>query len=179
MRLWHICSFKCASHLNSALLNHAFCLPFNFIWIRSNIYGFYLIWLLVQITLLRMVHTSKSGRQTAHYFNLKSRLYVGCLIVLTALWLLSLIRYVFSTEGHLLPATPQISLVREHCSYLGAYCRSGDSRRKSFTSDTSYGEQKNYTKEYGSRTHTYLPSETSYASAPFSGFIKVGAHPYC
>ncbi|XP_047311146.1 alpha-mannosidase I MNS4 [Impatiens glandulifera] len=30
--------------------------------------------------------------------------------------------YIFSTEGHLLPATPQISLVREHCSYLGAFC---------------------------------------------------------
>ncbi|XP_051127519.1 alpha-mannosidase I MNS4 [Andrographis paniculata] len=33
-------------------------------------------------------------------------------------------RYIFSTEGHLLPATPQISLVHEHCAYLGAYCRS-------------------------------------------------------
>lgn len=36
-------------------------------------------------------------------------------------------RYIFSTEGHLLPATPQISLVREHCSYLGAYCTSHNS----------------------------------------------------
>ncbi|KMS98768.1 hypothetical protein BVRB_3g068450 [Beta vulgaris subsp. vulgaris] len=35
--------------------------------------------------------------------------------------------YIFSTEGHLLPATPQISLVREHCSYLGAYCMSHNS----------------------------------------------------
>ncbi|CAK9318694.1 unnamed protein product [Citrullus colocynthis] len=33
-------------------------------------------------------------------------------------------KYVFSTEGHLLPATPQISLLREHCSYLGAFCNS-------------------------------------------------------
>lgn len=24
----------------------------------------------------------------------------------------------------MLPATPQISLVREHCSYLGAFCKS-------------------------------------------------------
>ncbi|KFK31701.1 hypothetical protein AALP_AA6G147900 [Arabis alpina] len=31
-------------------------------------------------------------------------------------------KYVFSTEGHLLPLTPQISLAREHCSYLGGYC---------------------------------------------------------
>ncbi|XP_056696051.1 alpha-mannosidase I MNS4 isoform X2 [Spinacia oleracea] len=36
-------------------------------------------------------------------------------------------KYIFSTEGHLLPATPQISLVREHCSYYGAYCRSNNS----------------------------------------------------
>ncbi|CAI9118318.1 OLC1v1019875C1 [Oldenlandia corymbosa var. corymbosa] len=37
-------------------------------------------------------------------------------------------KYIFSTEGHLLPATPQISLVREHCLYFGAYCRSSDLR---------------------------------------------------
>ncbi|XP_021738295.1 alpha-mannosidase I MNS4-like isoform X2 [Chenopodium quinoa] len=35
--------------------------------------------------------------------------------------------YIFSTEGHLLPSTPQISLVREHCTYYGAYCRSHNS----------------------------------------------------
>ncbi|KAL3507753.1 hypothetical protein ACH5RR_033135 [Cinchona calisaya] len=37
-------------------------------------------------------------------------------------------KYIFSTEGHLLPATPQISLVREHCLYFGAFCRSSDLR---------------------------------------------------
>ncbi|KAF8093108.1 hypothetical protein N665_0390s0016 [Sinapis alba] len=31
-------------------------------------------------------------------------------------------KYIFSTEGHLLPLTPQISLAREHCSYFGGYC---------------------------------------------------------
>lgn len=31
-------------------------------------------------------------------------------------------KYVFSTEGHLLPATPQISLVKERCSYIGSFC---------------------------------------------------------
>ncbi|KAK6929875.1 Glycoside hydrolase family 47 [Dillenia turbinata] len=35
-------------------------------------------------------------------------------------------KYIFSTEGHLLPATPQIALVHEHCSYFGAYCQRGD-----------------------------------------------------
>ncbi|ONK67370.1 uncharacterized protein A4U43_C06F19470 [Asparagus officinalis] len=33
-------------------------------------------------------------------------------------------KYIFSTEGHVLPATPEISLVSDHCSYLGAFCKS-------------------------------------------------------
>ncbi|CAN6441071.1 unnamed protein product [Victoria cruziana] len=32
-------------------------------------------------------------------------------------------QYVFTTEGHLLPLSPEISLVQEHCTYFGAYCR--------------------------------------------------------
>ncbi|KMZ61126.1 mannosyl-oligosaccharide 1,2-alpha-mannosidase, family GH47 [Zostera marina] len=32
-------------------------------------------------------------------------------------------RYVFSTEGHFLPATPEISLAGEYCSYYGAFCK--------------------------------------------------------
>ncbi|KAL9237769.1 hypothetical protein vseg_012278 [Gypsophila vaccaria] len=36
-------------------------------------------------------------------------------------------KYIFSTEGHLLPATPQVALVHEHCSYYGAYCSSYNS----------------------------------------------------
>ncbi|KAJ8764569.1 hypothetical protein K2173_006441 [Erythroxylum novogranatense] len=44
-------------------------------------------------------------------------------------------RYIFNTEGHLLPATPQISLVKEHCSYFGAYCRSSDMEPVSRRSD--------------------------------------------
>uniref|UniRef100_A0A7C9E9Z4 alpha-1,2-Mannosidase n=1 Tax=Opuntia streptacantha TaxID=393608 RepID=A0A7C9E9Z4_OPUST len=36
-------------------------------------------------------------------------------------------KYIFSTEGHLLPATPQLSLVREHCLYYGAYCNNKNS----------------------------------------------------
>lgn len=32
-------------------------------------------------------------------------------------------RYIFSTEGHLLPISPEISLVHEHCSYVGSFCK--------------------------------------------------------
>lgn len=32
-------------------------------------------------------------------------------------------RYIFSTEGHFLPASPEISVVSEHCSYFGAFCK--------------------------------------------------------
>lgn len=44
-------------------------------------------------------------------------------------------KYIFSTEGHLLPATPQISLVHEHCSYLGAYCNDSNLRMQTHFSD--------------------------------------------
>eukprot|EP00250_Pteridium_aquilinum_P019965 c24647_g1_i3 orf=210-1592(+) len=30
--------------------------------------------------------------------------------------------YIFSTEGHYFPVTPEISLLGEHCTYLGSYC---------------------------------------------------------
>ncbi|RZB45047.1 Alpha-mannosidase I MNS4, partial [Glycine soja] len=46
-------------------------------------------------------------------------------------------KYIFSTEGHLLPATPQISLLREHCLYYGAYCRSGDLRQTYFVPESN------------------------------------------
>jgi mannosidase alpha-like ER degradation enhancer 2 len=32
-------------------------------------------------------------------------------------------RYVFSTEGHFLPMTPEISLLSDHCTYPGSYCQ--------------------------------------------------------
>ncbi|KAH6769982.1 Glycosyl hydrolase family 47 protein [Perilla frutescens var. hirtella] len=46
-------------------------------------------------------------------------------------------KYIFSTEGHLLPATPQVSLASENCSYLGAYCRSSNLRQETYSSDTA------------------------------------------
>ncbi|KAJ3696116.1 hypothetical protein LUZ60_001493 [Juncus effusus] len=35
-------------------------------------------------------------------------------------------KYIFSTEGHYLPTTPEISLVNEHCSYFGSFCKDGE-----------------------------------------------------
>lgn len=32
--------------------------------------------------------------------------------------------YIFSTEGHLFPMTPEISLTKEHCTYAGSFCKS-------------------------------------------------------
>lgn len=60
-------------------------------------------------------------------------------------------KYIFSTEGHLLPATPQISLVREHCSYYGAYCKSHNSsfRRESYSPNISEESQE----PHGSGVH--------------------------
>lgn len=55
----------------------------------------------------------------------------------------SFYRYVFSTEGHLLPATPQISLVREHCSYLGAFCKSSVDPESGKTNNATDVEEAN------------------------------------
>ncbi|KAK1310115.1 putative alpha-mannosidase I MNS4 [Acorus calamus] len=42
-------------------------------------------------------------------------------------------KYIFSTEGHLLPATPEISLVHEHCSYFGSFCKpKGEDKSETF-----------------------------------------------
>lgn len=47
-------------------------------------------------------------------------------------------KYIFSTEGHLLPVTPEIALEDEHCSYFGAFCN-GDA-------DHGYGASASSTK---------------------------------
>uniref|UniRef100_A0A2P2KRM7 alpha-1,2-Mannosidase n=1 Tax=Rhizophora mucronata TaxID=61149 RepID=A0A2P2KRM7_RHIMU len=83
-------------------------------------------------------------------------------------------KYIFSTEGHLLPATPQISLVREHCSYFGAYCRSGDIVQDSHKSNTSLNPGKtNTTSFYGGWIHGGYPSDSLFVeSSSSSGLIK-------
>ncbi|XP_045790083.1 alpha-mannosidase I MNS4 [Trifolium pratense] len=83
-------------------------------------------------------------------------------------------KYVFSTEGHLLPATPQISLARDHCLYYGAYCRSGDLRQTYFVSEADKDKhESNDSRIYGSWTKATYSSEypTSEPSAS-SGLIK-------
>ncbi|KAK4783034.1 hypothetical protein SAY86_007408 [Trapa natans] len=84
-------------------------------------------------------------------------------------------KYIFSTEGHLLPMTPQISLAREHCSYLGAYCRSDDPRWKSRKSGISSDiDQTNGTSRfYRAQSLGNFPrGSTSEEDSTVSGFIK-------
>jgi mannosidase alpha-like ER degradation enhancer 2 len=84
-------------------------------------------------------------------------------------------KYIFSTEGHLLPATPQISLAREYCSYLGSYCRSTDSKLESHTIDIS----KESSESNSTRFHTHLAktnilpqSNFQQSTTSVSGLIK-------
>ncbi|XP_022974444.1 alpha-mannosidase I MNS4 isoform X2 [Cucurbita maxima] len=73
-------------------------------------------------------------------------------------------KYVFSTEGHLLPATPQISLVREHCSYLGAFCKSSvESESDARNNATSVEEAK----------HSFSEGTTSTETPPSSDFDEL------
>ena len=84
-------------------------------------------------------------------------------------------RYIFSTEGHLLPATPEIALVQEHCSYFGAYCNTGNIRNESQASDVPSNSQETYDGSllYG-RVRTGIPSDSSLSdSTSISGLIKV------
>ena len=74
-----------------------------------------------------------------------------------------------------MPATPQISLLREHCSYFGAYCIRGDFKEEPRASDRSADSQETN----GSRVsegwgRTGFPLDSSYLEAtPVSGLIKV------
>ncbi|XP_034924994.1 alpha-mannosidase I MNS4 [Populus alba] len=83
-------------------------------------------------------------------------------------------KYIFSTEGHLLPATPQISLIHEHCSYLGAYCKGGGIEQESRKSDISIHPQENNTSVIsGSWVHSSYPSDSSFLeSTTTSGLMK-------
>ncbi|KAI3964858.1 hypothetical protein MKW92_031844 [Papaver armeniacum] len=83
-------------------------------------------------------------------------------------------KYIFSTEGHLLPATPEISLVNEHCSYLGAFCRANDARHKSlFNASDDASQESN-----GSKLHlswgssSFSSDRTFHGSGSRSGLIK-------
>ncbi|KAL4285021.1 hypothetical protein GQ457_16G029450 [Hibiscus cannabinus] len=83
-------------------------------------------------------------------------------------------KYIFSTEGHLLPATPQISLLQEHCAYLGAYCYHGSLKEEPRASDKSSDSQETNGSRVSDgwvRTGSPLDS-SSFESSPVSGLIK-------
>ncbi|XP_059446936.1 alpha-mannosidase I MNS4 [Corylus avellana] len=83
-------------------------------------------------------------------------------------------KYIFSTEGHLLPATPQISLVLEHCSYVGAFCKSAGYKQESHASDIATDLQEaNVSRSDGGRVHTGFPLySSSFESTSTAGLIK-------
>ncbi|KAL2463695.1 putative alpha-mannosidase I MNS4 [Forsythia ovata] len=82
-------------------------------------------------------------------------------------------KYIFSTEGHLLPATPQISLIREQCSYFGAYCRSSNLRPETFPSDISKDSREtNQSQSYTDPDATNFLSHSRLKKSPVSGLIK-------
>lgn len=96
-----------------------------------------------------------------------------CNIFKSKLHLNSSYRYVFSTEGHLLPATPQISLVREHCSYLGAFCKSEvEPKSGNLNNATDVEEAKRSFSE--GTTSTEIPSSSDFSElTSTTGLIRV------
>ncbi|GAB2266099.1 Alpha-mannosidase I mns4 [Dionaea muscipula] len=83
-------------------------------------------------------------------------------------------KYIFSTEGHLLPASPRISLMREHCSYYGAFCNTSRLREESYVSDI-LGEflEANGSKIFRELGPSRLPGSPTCQRTTFSsGLIK-------
>ena len=80
-------------------------------------------------------------------------------------------RYIFSTEGHLLPVTPEIALADEHCSYLGAFCNGSADRGYGTSASSTKHKKANYTQLDDIQT----PSSHYSASNMFAtrGYIKV------
>lgn len=162
-------------HLFSFLLFHYMLLT-TCNTIRLNTCGFFLIWLWDQITLLKMGHTSKFCTPLSlcfsaiTYFHKRANLSIFYMCGGNV----SFCRYIFSTEGHLLPATPEISLVQEHCSYFGAYCNTGNMRNESHASDVASNPQETNDGSLYGRVRTRFPSGSTFSdSTPISGLIKV------
>ena len=74
-----------------------------------------------------------------------------------------------------MPATPQISLPREHFSYFGAYCNWDDFKEESHASDKSaHSQETNGSRVSEGWVQTGFPLDSSYLEAtPVSGLIKV------
>ncbi|PIA31515.1 hypothetical protein AQUCO_04900074v1 [Aquilegia coerulea] len=80
-------------------------------------------------------------------------------------------KYIFSTEGHLLPATPEIALVHEHCSYFGAFCRGNYAKHRSVFNISDDTQGNNDSRLRTSGGHNNIPFKpTSRRST--SGLIK-------
>nr|XP_010936128.1 alpha-mannosidase I MNS4 isoform X1 [Elaeis guineensis]XP_029123996.1 alpha-mannosidase I MNS4 isoform X1 [Elaeis guineensis] len=80
-------------------------------------------------------------------------------------------KYIFSTEGHLLPATPEISLVSEHCSYFGAFCK-GDGMHKYCAMDTRFDCQETNDTQFHGDWDPSIEHPKVQNSFSTSGFIK-------
>ncbi|XP_071723771.1 alpha-mannosidase I MNS4-like [Rutidosis leptorrhynchoides] len=82
-------------------------------------------------------------------------------------------KYIFSTEGHILPATPQISLVQEHCTYIGSFCKTDFFKEESRTSPNPPDYTNSGSFLYRNQLRTGLSSESTFVeSEPISGLIK-------
>lgn len=82
-------------------------------------------------------------------------------------------KYIFSTEGHLLPATPQVSLISEQCSYIGAYCRSSNPRQETYSSDdANHSGGTNISESLTNTDATNFLSHPSFQKSRSSGLIK-------
>ncbi|KAK8953108.1 putative alpha-mannosidase I MNS4 [Platanthera guangdongensis] len=86
-------------------------------------------------------------------------------------------KYVFSTEGHLLPATPEIALANQRCSYLGAFCKDGGKRDASAGISFSYHEA-NDTRIINAWLPPFSSSEAHHSSTSNSikGFCPALTH---
>ncbi|KAI3814312.1 hypothetical protein L1987_19063 [Smallanthus sonchifolius] len=79
-------------------------------------------------------------------------------------------KYIFSTEGHLLPMTPRISLAHEHCLYFGAYCKNSNFRPGSFI--LKYGHQTNSSRFQRGVGSTSYVTQYGFQKSTTSGIIK-------
>jgi mannosidase alpha-like ER degradation enhancer 2 len=72
----------------------------------------------------------------------------------------------------LLPVTPEIALVDEHCSYFGAFCNGGADHGYGASASSTKHQNGNYTQLDDIQTHSSLYS-TSNVLFKTGGYIKV------
>lgn len=71
-----------------------------------------------------------------------------------------------------MPATPEISLVSEHCSYLGAFCK-GDRWKKHLLTDILSDYQETNDTQLDVDQGPYVRALKAQDAFPISGVIKV------